>query len=246
MKNLKIVILESPYDCWNNPFVGDFLKDLIGIKLRGYGKEYPYGVIPIDGADLISTHLAVCRTSISQKLIPIMGIRWTSLKKCRLHYHNFPGLSLLQQAGAAEHLNALENIILNIDNNGGDLFYSGSLSIDPLERTNKEQSLLIREILTMLYVNYQKERNYPELMAGGTMRFKIEKWLSSLGHLPLSTNEHELNPIRVKHLAGETVKVMHLKKFSFEALKIAQKWQHLWEERLHIQENLITDLKKAG
>lgn len=246
MEKLKIVVLESPYDCWNNPFVGSLLKDFIGVKLRGYGKEYPYGVLPIDGADLISTHLAVCRILDNGDLRPIMAIRWTSLKKSRLHYINYPGLSLLQQAGASIHVQALEKIIAEADQHNVDLFYSGGLSIDPLERTTKDQSLMLRELLTMMYVNYQKETNYSELMAGGTMRFKIDNWLASLGHNPLLNNNVELEPIHVKHLANESVRIMHLKKFSFEALQIARKWQHLWEDRFLINQTSVTDLKKSA
>ena len=246
MEKLKIVVLESPYDCWDDPLTRNLLRDLIGVKLRGYGREYPYGVLPVDGADLISTHMSICRIEHDGTLRPLMGIRWTSLKKCRLHYINFPGRSLLQQANAPDHAQALEKIIAEVEKQGKDLFYSGALSIDPLERNSKERSNFFRELLTLMYVRYQKETNFSELMAGGTMRFKIEKWLATLGHVSLMKNDVELGPINVNHLAGEQVQVMHLKNFSFEALRIAKKWEHMWEERLVIKPKTISDLKKVG
>ncbi|MGZ3725656.1 MAG: hypothetical protein ACXWQQ_07640 [Pseudobdellovibrio sp.] len=229
MKNIKIVIMESPYDCWNEEAVGNFFKDIIGVKLRGYGREHAYGVLPVDGADLISTHLSVCRLENDGYLRPLMAIRWTSLQKCRLHFLNFPGMSLLQQAQQPEHVIALEKIIAELDKNNRDLFYSGSLSIDPLWKKDKAESLFLRELLTTMYVHYQRQKGYAELMAGGTVRFKIDQWLESIGHTPL----HE-NIINVKHLAGEAVRVMHLRDFSFEALRIAKKWEHLWDERMII------------
>lgn len=246
MENLKIIVLESPYDSWHDPLTGNLVRDLIGVKLRGYGLEYPYGVLPVDGADLISTHMAVCRIKADSSFVPLMGFRWTSLKKCRLHYINFPGLSLLQQANAPEHVEALEKIISEVDKRGSDLCYTGSLSIEPSERGTKERSLFFREMLTLMFVSYQKDTNFPEMMAGGTIRFKIEKWLSSTGHTSLMKNNIELGPIKVKHLAGEPVQVMHLKKFSFEALRITKKWQHMWDDRLVIKPQVITDLKKTG
>lgn len=124
MEKLKIVILESPFDNWSNPFVGEFLKDLIGLKLRGYGHEYAYGVLPVDGADLFSTHLALCREEDNRKLKPLMAMRWTSLKKSRQHHMNFPGMSLLFQAGATEHMRSLEKIITDVDARNSDLFYT--------------------------------------------------------------------------------------------------------------------------
>lgn len=246
MKDLKIVVLESPYDSWTNPLTGDLLRDLIGIKLRGYGREYPYGVLPVDGADLISTHMSVCQVESTGRFRPVMGIRWTSLQKCRLHYIGFPGLSLLQQANAPDHVEALEAIIAEADKRDRDLFYSGALSIEPSERSSKQRSEFFREILTMMYVNYQKETNYSELMAGGTIRFKVDKLMTFMGHVSLMKNNKELGPIKVKHLADEVVKVMHLREFTFEAKKIAKKWQHMWDDRLIIKPNLITDLKKAA
>ncbi len=242
MKNVKIVVLESPYDSWHDSSVGNLLRDLMGVKLRGYGRQYPYGVLPVDGADLISTHLAVCRVEDDGYLRPVMAIRWTSLKKCRLHFMSFPGMSLLQQAAVPEHVSALERIIADLDKRDTDLFYSGALSIDPLCKTDKEQSLFLRELLTLMYVQYQKQSGFSELMAGGTVRFKIDSWLADIGHEPL----HD-EPIKVKHLAGETVRVMHLREFSFEALKIAKKWKHLWDERLIVgaPPATLSDLKKA-
>lgn len=227
MDDIKIVVLESPYDCWNESEIGTLFRDMIGVKLRGYGREYKYGVLPVDAADLISTHFAVCKVDPSGKLKPIMALRWTSLQKCRLHFLNFPGMSLLQQANQPEHVKNLEAKISVLDKKGFDLFYAGSLSIDPLQKTGKEQSIFLREMMTLMFLMYKKQHPGAELMAGGTVRFKIDKWLSDVGHLPL----HE-EPINVKHLGGELVKVMYLTDFSLEAHRIARKWQHLWDDRL--------------
>ncbi|AGH94554.1 hypothetical protein [Pseudobdellovibrio exovorus] len=235
-EKLKIVVVESPYDTWEDPRVGGFLKDFIGVKLRGYGHEYPYGVMPVDGSDMISTHIALCRVEADESLVPIMAMRWTSLKKARQHFMNFPGMSLLQQAGAPLHQKALAEIIEEVDRQNKDIVYTASLSIEPSERTSKERSLFLREILTMMFVSQQKAMGFPELFAGGTCRFKIEKWLDNCGWKPLQTeNEENLGPIHIHHLAGELVQVMHLQEFSFWALEISRKWQHLWNERLLIK-----------
>ena len=235
MKNLQIVVLESPYDTWDNPLVGDLFRDLIGVKLRGYGREYPYGVLPVDASDLISTHMAVCRKTDGGGYRPLMGFRWTSLQKSRLHHIAYSGLSLLQQANAPDHVEALEKIISDADKRGVDICYTGSLSIEPAERTDKERSRFFRELLTLMFVSYQREDGFSEMMSGGTVRFKMEKWLAMVGHVSLTKSNLELGPINVKHLAGELVQVMHLKEFSFVAKKIAKKWQHLWDERLVIK-----------
>ncbi len=244
MKNLKIVVLESPYDSWDHPLAGDLLRDLIGTKLRGYGREYPYGVLPVDASDLISTHMAVCREEGNGNYRPLMGFRWTSLQKSRLHHITYSGLSLLQQANAPDHVDALEKIISEVDKRGTDLCYTGSLSIEPSERTDKEKSQFFRELLTLMFVSYQKENGFCEMMSGGTLRFKMEKWLALVGHTSLMKNNVELGPIKVKHLAGEMVQVMHLNEFSFEAKKVAKKWQYLWDDRLIIKSNAAANIHR--
>jgi len=90
-----------------------------------------------------------------------------------------------------------------------------------------------------MFVLYKKQNPGSELMAGGTVRFKMDQWLSAVGHSPL----HE-EPINVRHLGGELVKVMYLKEFSFEAHRIAKKWQHLWDDRLILGTQDQTAVKK--
>lgn len=228
---LKIAVIESLYDTWDDREATSLFQDTVGLKLRGYGKEYPYGVLPVDGADLISTHLLLCQPKMG-KLVPLMGIRWTSLQKCKAHFLTWPGLSLVQQAGAPEHVRGMEALIAAAEARGADIYYSGALTIDPSNRGDKERSIAYREILTAMYVGYQHDHRPSELLAGGTVRFKIHDWLRSLGHLPLTCEGRELGPINVRHLAGETVQIMHMKEFSFEALRIARKWEKLWDERI--------------
>jgi hypothetical protein len=96
----------------------------------------------------------------------------------------------------------------------------------------------------MMYVCYQRENQPSELLAGGTVRFKIHDWLRTLGHTGLSKNGVELGTINVRHLAREEVQVMHMTKFSFEALRISKRWEKLWNERIFISKNQI--MKKAG
>lgn len=252
IEDLQIVVLESPCDTWNHPLVPDLFRDMIGLKLKGYSCEYPYGVLAVDGSDLISIHFLLCRKeAASGRLRPVMGIRWTSHMKCRTHYMNFPGLALIEQAGAKEYVEALKEVIRSVDSRGAQIFYLGSLTIDPDERKDKERSLLYREILTAMSVNYKRENADSELMAGGTIRFKFDRYLRSLGFQPFLWKGRELGPIRVHHLAGEAVLVLHLKEFSFEARQMAAKWDELWKRRIWITPQTIADLsakpvKRAG
>jgi len=252
LEDLQIVVVESPADTWEHPLVPDLFRDMIGFKLRGYGREYPYGVLAVDGSDLISSHLLLCRKEkASGSLRPIMGMRWTSHVKCRAHFMKFPGLSLFEQAGVSEHVDALKEVLRAADSRGIEVFYAGSFTIEPSERRDKAHSIFFREILTLMFVNYQMDHPGSELMAGGTIRFKMDKYIERLGYEPFQWNGRKLGPIQVRHLAGEAVHVMHLRKFSFEARQTAAKWEQLWQERLWIRNENAVNLnagaaKRAG
>ncbi len=248
---LQIVVLESPCDTWDQPQVPDLYRDMITLKLKGYGCEYPYGVLAVDGSDLISTHLLLCKKNREEgRLRPVMGIRWTSHVKARVHYLKFPGMALLEQAQAYEHVEALRDVMRSADARGVELFYLGSLTIDPEERTNKAQSRMYRELLTTMLVNYHRQIPGCELMAGGTMRFKIDDYMRGIGYRPLQLKDRELGSIHVHHLAGEEVLPMHLRQFSFEARQTAEKWDELWQNRIWIESPKkdinVVPAKRAG
>lgn len=126
-----------------------------------------------------------------------------------------------------------------------EIFYAGGFSIDPAERRGKEFSLFCREILTLMFVRHLAEHPGAELITGGTMRFKMDKYIHAMGCRPLVWNGEELGPIQVRHLAGENVHVMYLRNFSSEARSTADKWNRLWEERLVIDAGAAGE-RKAG
>lgn len=232
VRKLKFVVLESPYDTWSHPLTEKIFSRLMGLKLKGYGCEYPYGVLPVDTTDFIADHLIICEEEDGE-LQPIVSIKSVSLAQCRQHGLVFPALVLMRQAGATVHAETIEQIIQTADNHDLDLRYVGSWTIDPDHRGDKEWGDVLRELFTTIYVSFHHDRK-SQTIAGGTLRFKVDKYIQWLGHQPLSRDGKALPTVRVQHLAGEENLFTHLQSFTFESRSVAKKWQALWNDRIVI------------
>lgn len=233
---LRVVVLDSPYDTWgSHPDLESVFAKMIGLKLRGYGKEYPYGVMAVDTTDFIATHLLVCEET-PQGLFPLTGFKSVTARKCADHGLVFPGLTLVQNAHAQPHEKALEVLMKTCTKKKMDIAYTGSWTIDPALRGQKEKVSILRELFVMLYVCHHEESGHPMIVTGGTLRFKVERLHEWMGHQRLTHAGRDLPPIQVAHLAGENVVLNIVQKFSPEARELSFKWREKWIDRLHFHQ----------
>lgn len=243
--NLKFVILESPYDTWGHPETERLFARMCGLKLRGYGNEYPYGVLATDTTDMISHHLLICEET-DDGLIPIFGNKSVPLSKCDAHLVSFPALSLFEQARAPEHAEAMRGLMSEAREKGRDLRYAGSWTVEPRVRTSKERAKELKEMFTALYIAYHLEVPKLQLLTGATVRFKVPELVKTLGHHAMRSGSKELGPVNVHHLAGELVLMTLLTEFTFEARQLAKKWEPMWKSHLRIAMGHVDSVKKAA
>jgi hypothetical protein len=252
MAKLRIVVLKSPFQIWTqyeDPVFQKLFTEMVGLKIRGYGAEYPEGVLAVDTSDFIATHLLVCQEG-REGLRPIMGFKTTSLADCEKHRVAFPALGLVQAAEAKPHIEVMKGIIARCLKEGKQLSYTGSWTIEPHLRKNKELSRELVKLFKTTYVFHHLEQKVDEIITGGTMRFKADTLLGDMGHDPLAGPAGMLEPIQVRHLFQENVRVLHLKKFSALAKETVEPYRSMWEDRLEIScesiELVHGSLRKAG
>jgi hypothetical protein len=231
---IRFVILESPYDTWGHPMTESLFSKMVTLKLNGYGREYPYGVMAVDTTDMICDHLLICEET-EDGLRPLVGNKSIPLSKCEQFHLPFPGLSLLEEAGAKDHVVSMQKLIAHTKAHGGDLRYAGGWTMDPNERGQGEWSKQLRELFTAIYISYYLSIPKVGVITGATMRFKIETYTKWLGHEPLHLDGKELDPINVVHLAGEKVLWTYMNRIGLEPRIVAKKWAKLWHDRLHIK-----------
>lgn len=242
---LRFVILESPYDSWNHPLAETIYGRMVTLKLQGYGREFPYGVMAVDSTDMISDHLLVCEET-DDGLRPLVGNKSIILNKCERFHMPFAGLSIPEEAKAHEHILVMNEIIRNAKETGRDIRYAASWTMAPRERGQGEWTDLLRELFTAIYTSYYLEIPKVGITAGATIRFKVDAYVKWLGHVALHRDGRELPPIKVPHLNDEPVLWTHLESFNLEPRRVAKKWQKLWNNHVRISAPVAQAQKKAA
>ena len=231
LDNLRIVILNCPYDTWEEAQTRDLFGAMAALKLRGYRDDYAYGVLPLDTTDFVGCHYLLCEDR-PDGLQPIMGCRMVSLDRCRVHRLPFPALTLAAMADAPRHAEAMRGIVERCERQGIGIVYDGSWTIDP--QTRRERRLL-HEIFTAMFVMVHDAYAIRETIAGAVLRLKTARYLSSWGYRPLELDGAPLPPVAVQPLLGEPVTLMHLREFTASARTVADRYRALWERRLIIE-----------
>jgi hypothetical protein len=125
------------------------------------------------------------------------------------------------------------------------LAYLGSWTADPDMKKDPMLRQALKEVFVATYTSFYKEAGITDVVIGGTLRFHTERTFADLGHAPLNLAGRELPPIKVTHLVGEKVLVMHAHGFSDKSRLIVERWKPLWNARLEVGE-AVFELKRAG
>jgi len=248
-RKYRVVLLNSPCERWSLKATQELFSALVDLKLKGYGAEYGQGVLPVDTTDFIAAHQLVCLEK-GKHLHPVMGYKSTLLAQCLNYNMIFPGLALVKAAKASPHDEVIQGIMDRCQKEGRGLAYTGSWTVDPQARENKELARWLREVFLTLYVAYHQDYGIQEIIAGGTIRFKTEKLIKEIGHEPITYRSEILPPISVAHLLNEKVVVTHLTQFTEKALEYRARHEKLWVDRIIIDDSKelgkILPLKKAA
>jgi hypothetical protein len=235
LESLRLVVLDCPYETWNDPPVREWFGKMVALKLMGYQKEYPWGILPLDGSDFIGTHLMVCEEREGQ-LLPLLAYKSISLGRCRIHQSTFPVLGLAMGCRSERHVAALEAILARHEADPSRLSYDGSWTIHPEARRDQQRTTLLREIMQAVHVLHHERRGTQEFLSLGAVRFKVEQFLGFWGYRPILDLSGVMDPLRLHAYFNEKVMMMHLVgEFSPAARALAEKYRSLWGSRIEIQ-----------
>ncbi len=237
----KIVVLECPYDTWDDPLSKDMFHKMVQLKMIGYKREYPYGVLPVDTSDFVATHHLICLDERGE-LNPVMAYRTVTLERAKLHSMSLPVLNLMNMIGAKEHAEKIQSIITNCEKQNKSLVYASSLAVHNDHKGNAD----LRTALRTIHVLYHKDAKIDEIIAGGVIRFKMDKLYEFFGYSDLEWNGKVLPPVAVPFVFNEVTGFYHLRKFSEEAMNLAEANRKLWENRITISKSDSVPLKKVG
>jgi len=237
-----LVILECPYDLWQDSQVQKLFCKMVKLKLKGYQKEYPYGVLPIDTTDFIATHHFLYssnseKTPIWETAEPLLAFKTISLSRCTKHNLPFPAQSILKAAqGTDLHLLKLYEILDMCKLENIDLSFGSGWTIDPLVRENRELTKKLKELMIGVLINYYLETQTLKQLCFGVPRFKTDLFFQKLGYQNLSFGMQSLPPFPHQPLLGESVTILFCDHFSSYALELANASKNIWDEKMVLGE----------
>src|SRR3989339_312906 len=235
-RKFKIVVIKSMYDLLltestQSHLARSLFPKVMSLKIAGYTKEYPLGVLPFDASDFVADHILLCIEE-NGFFEPIMGMKSVTLAKCDFHRINFPIFGMISGENCSpDHLQAVAEIVEfhRQEDGGTNLGYNGSFTIQPHLRT-KENMAIFWDIIVTMIVHQYKSNNIGHVIATCAAKYKIDLRKKELGWEYLSRHGRQLPTINSYALHGGEFYIMHQQHFSQEGLKHASKYLHLWED----------------
>lgn len=243
LKNVRIVLLECPYDQWSE--VSELFGRVVGLKIQSYGSVYPYGILPVDASDFVGDHLLLCREE-GEKLHPFATYRSITLERVIIHRLKFPLQNMLEGCKAETHLKALRKIMARHGDKPDTLAYQSGWTIDPALRADKEVGAEIKSMMTALVCSYSRHNGLKEIVGAGSCRFKADQYFMKWGFEGFSDETGELPLLKVPSFYDEESRIIRCTQFSAYSLEESARWQELWNNRLVLRAPETRTEKKAA
>ena len=231
--DIQIVVLDSPIRVWEDPQSREIFEKIVSLKLEGYGSKFNSNILTLDTSDFYGTHLAICR-KVDGKLEVISAYRSVELNRYREYGHDFGILSIVKKSGSLTHVRYLNNLIQEVDQKNQSMRYCSSYTVKPSLRKDPESSALLKDLLTMMVVNFYRDSKTDIGLMLGVIRFKMDQVQWGFGSEPVSENGVQL-PNFYNSTLDNTENTLNIyRKPSESALKLAEKYEHIWENRIEI------------
>lgn len=227
----RLVQLDSPVEQWHDPLARYLFEEMIALRIAGYGRKYPPGVIPFDVSCWYATHFLVCDDR--KEMRPVMGFQQVTLQRYPRHYAAFAPLSSCRQAGCARHVQAMEELVARFENRPEKLAYTGGFTVDPELRADRELiGELCRLMVALQYLFHEEAGEGHEIVTAPTIRFKMDSLLSAYGFVPLLDGDDGAGTVTFASYAGEEVRFMWGRDFNQDMVQLAEKYRSWWDNRL--------------
>lgn len=231
-KDLKVVVVNSPYDQWSNPIVRELFTNTVGLKINSYGKFYPMGTIPVDTTDFVGTHLLICIEEFN-KIKPIATYRSITWQRCMETCLNFPLQNILETSNALDHLSVLKEIMNNHEKNPSALVYQSGWAIDAQVKENRTLVKDVKDIMTAIVALNSWEEGIKETVGAGSTLVKADKYFASWGASGFSINGTELPNVKMTFYHNVEAKIITIpSSYSSHTHEQANRWKAMWDSRM--------------
>ncbi len=245
---LKIVVLKRPYDTYrDSKEMRDLLSLVFKLKLDGYSKYYPYGILPISDVDFIADHILMCRYN-GDMLVPVSGFKSIKYSECLKFKIPFPIAQhkFGQETGKfSNYISGINNWMESLSSLNIDFAYNLSWTIQP--EIEKAVRNTIRELtFALMYFHYNNEGIKNVINSTAALRgINAQEERMEMQYLR-GGDGTKLGAFESPTFFGQPFYIMHTKQSGFGELfiKDCEKFQHLWDSRSIIGE-LVAEKKVA-
>ena len=182
---LQYVILHDISQRWSDPTVAMLFPQIVDLKLRGYGHDYPPGALAVDTTDFIGTHVLLTEEDDDGGLSLLAGFKWVTLAQCKYYNLEFPPLGFVRAAAATRHEKQLRKII---DGHAGaekTLAYGASWTARPDLRQDRAAAKNLIQLTMAAHLLSVEEMGIASCVSNGVPRMNSDKIEASAGYVPL-------------------------------------------------------------
>ncbi len=250
MSNIKIVIVENPYDVYQeSQEARDVLSSIWKVKLDGYKMFHKYGALPMGATDWFSNHIAIC---VEQKghYDPFIVFKSTTYNQCKsfgeafpVVPHNFKGVEDIYK----DHVTAINSWVFRKKSQGDTVAYNSGYTVNPVHKDSQELKKAIKELSMVIFYQYYTHYNVKSVIAAAACKFKIERMKEFVGFNYLSLNGQKLPTFKAKVFNDDPYNIMHIDDgfFTDEIKEMSRAYKNIWNNRLTIRSK-VREIKKAA
>jgi hypothetical protein len=243
LKDLCIVVLESPYLNLSLKEARDTFSNMIDIKIKGYLAIHGEGAMPVDTTDFIATHLIVADKNNPFENIH-MSYKSISYKTCEKYNVPFPFMTLLQNNAHPECVKEMQQILMDCKNKNEDLSYDTGWTINPAVRENKMLQTALKEITTAFAINHHADYDIAHWVTLGICKVKTDQHFLHMGLKEIS--KHSVFQHPYLHQTDSRAVISQDGKYSDYVYETAKKYQSLWDERITINMEAFSKKTKVA
>jgi hypothetical protein len=204
---LQVISVHNMARAIEQPLARSLLGGVALLRSRGYGPDYPSHYLAMDAADLVCTHHLFCQPE-DGKWTPVAGYRQVSLRDCEAYGLELPLLKTVRTSGSADHVAAMEELVEGARNQGKDVLYCASFTIQKQARPNRVLSQTAKELLAALH-HVEEVSCVPAVrISAGVLRFKVNDFYQQVGFFPLRHKGEVLPPVSKASAAGELIQLL--------------------------------------
>lgn len=248
LNKYRVVVLKTPYELIGDKEAQDFFMNMCQLKIRGYGKEYPAGILPFDTSDFVANHVVLCEKQADDSLEPVMGFKSVSLATCDLFRITLPISNMVKSLDdTRSHSEYFDRLILETRDQGrGErLAYNGSFTVSPVQRADSFFHENLWNLGFYLVASHYLQEGIDQVVAICSTRFKVDKKKLDHGWAYIDYQGKTLGTFRCSALHDASFVPMQLNNVGEACVRDTELFPGLWENRIVLDKAAIGTKKVA-